>query len=59
MSYGWTNKVLHRANRTLDELARRQSDLRDNDRQLVDEPVPAPNAARSIGRIAARARPCR
>jgi maltose alpha-D-glucosyltransferase / alpha-amylase len=35
--HGWTNKVLHRANRTLDELARRRSDLRDNDRQLVDE----------------------
>jgi maltose alpha-D-glucosyltransferase / alpha-amylase len=34
---GWTNKVLARANRTLDELARRRSDLRDNDRQLVDE----------------------
>jgi maltose alpha-D-glucosyltransferase / alpha-amylase len=34
---GWTNKVLHRADRTLDELARRRSDLRDNDRQLVDE----------------------
>ena len=34
---GWTNKVLHRANRTLDELSRRRSDLRDNDRQLVDE----------------------
>ncbi len=34
---GWTNKVVARANRTLDELARRRSDLRDNDRQLVDE----------------------
>src|SRR5207244_5975458 len=34
---GWTNKVLARANRTLDELARRRSDLRDNDRQLVDK----------------------
>ena len=34
---GWTNKVLHRANRSLDELARRRADLRDNDRQLVDE----------------------
>jgi maltose alpha-D-glucosyltransferase/alpha-amylase len=34
---GWTSKVLARANRTLDELARRRSDLRDNDRQLVDE----------------------
>jgi maltose alpha-D-glucosyltransferase / alpha-amylase len=34
---GWTNKVLHRAKRTLEELARRRSDLRDNDRQLVDK----------------------
>jgi maltose alpha-D-glucosyltransferase/alpha-amylase len=34
---GWSDKVLQRANRTLDELARRRTDLKDNDRQLVDE----------------------
>ena len=34
---GWTDKVLQRANGTLDELARRRSDLRDDDRKLVDE----------------------
>jgi maltose alpha-D-glucosyltransferase/alpha-amylase len=33
----WTDKVLQRADQTLDELARRRADLRDNDRQLVDE----------------------
>jgi len=33
----WTNRVLQRANRTLDELARRRSELKDNDGQLVDE----------------------
>jgi maltose alpha-D-glucosyltransferase / alpha-amylase len=32
----WTDKVLERANRTLDELARRRSDLTDHDRRLVD-----------------------
>jgi maltose alpha-D-glucosyltransferase/alpha-amylase len=34
---GWTGNVLQRANGTLDELARRRSDLRDDDRKLVDE----------------------
>ena len=32
----WTEDVLQRAGRTLDELARRRSNLSDNDRQLVD-----------------------
>ena len=32
----WTDGVLQRANRTLDELADRRSDLTENDRQLVD-----------------------
>ena len=32
----WTEGVLQRAGRTLDELARRRSSLSDNDRQLVD-----------------------
>jgi maltose alpha-D-glucosyltransferase/alpha-amylase len=34
---GWTDKVLERAERTFDELTRRRSDLREHDRQLVDE----------------------
>jgi maltose alpha-D-glucosyltransferase/alpha-amylase len=34
---GWTGKVLERAERTFDELTRRRSDLREHDRQLVDE----------------------
>jgi maltose alpha-D-glucosyltransferase/alpha-amylase len=33
----WTDEVLRRANATFTELARRRSDLSDNDRQLVDE----------------------
>jgi maltose alpha-D-glucosyltransferase / alpha-amylase len=32
----WRDDVLERANGTLDELARHRSDLRDNDRRLVD-----------------------
>jgi maltose alpha-D-glucosyltransferase / alpha-amylase len=34
---GWTDKVFERAERTFDELSRRRSDLREDDRQLVDE----------------------
>jgi maltose alpha-D-glucosyltransferase/alpha-amylase len=33
----WRDKILERADRTFDELARRRSDLREHDRQLVDE----------------------
>ncbi len=33
----WTDRVLKRAERTLDELARCRSELKDNDRQLVDD----------------------
>jgi maltose alpha-D-glucosyltransferase/alpha-amylase len=33
----WRDKILERADRTFDELAQRRSDLREHDRQLVDE----------------------
>ena len=33
----WTERVLQRAERTLDELARRRKDLKDHDGRLVDE----------------------
>ena len=32
----WTESVLQRAERTLDELTHRRSDLTENDRQLAD-----------------------
>ena len=33
----WRDKILERADRTFDELAQRRSDLREHDRELVDE----------------------